>query len=136
VESDGEINQSKCGLAACGKKLLSVLPYIGDDEDENSDADFEVLRQGAKQIIQLIVPVTLCMAVVVIFELSIVLQEQENNEYFVYTPFNENEASSGGQTFLFALINALIVVAIVVVMTVILVCLFKYRCYRVSLYLY
>ena len=32
----------RCGLAACGKKLLSVLPYIGDDEDENSDADFEV----------------------------------------------------------------------------------------------
>ena len=49
----------------------------------------------------------------------------------VYTPFNEDEASSGGQTFLFALLNALIVVTIVVVMTVILVCLFKYRCYRV-----
>ena len=52
----------------------------------------------------------------------------------VYTPFHEDQASSGGQTFLFALINALIVVAIVVVMTVILVCLFKYRCYRVGLY--
>ena len=51
----------------------------------------------------------------------------------VYTPFNEDEASSGGQTFLFALLNALIVVTIVVVMTVILVCLFKYRCYRVRL---
>jgi hypothetical protein len=119
-----------CGLSGCLKKCLSVLPYIGDDEDENSDADFEALRQGAKQIIQLIVPVTLCMAVVVLFELSIVLQESENNEYFVYTPFNEGKASSGGQTFLFALLNALIVVAIVVVMTVVLVLLFKYRCYR------
>lgn len=53
--------------------------------------------------------------------------------YSVYTPFNENEASSGGQTFLFALLNAIIVVAIVVVMTVVLVILFKYRCYRVSI---
>ena len=52
--------------------------------------------------------------------------------YSVYTPFNEDQANSGGQTFLFALLNALIVVAIVVVMTVVLVCLFKYRCYRVS----
>ena len=50
----------------------------------------------------------------------------------VYTPFNEDNASSGGQTFLFALLNALIVVAIVVVMTIVLVCLFKYRCYKVS----
>ena len=24
------------------KKCLSILPYIGDDEDENSEADFEV----------------------------------------------------------------------------------------------
>ena len=49
----------------------------------------------------------------------------------IYTPFQEDDASSGGQTFLFALLNALIVVAIVIVMTVVLVCLFKYRCYRV-----
>lgn len=51
----------------------------------------------------------------------------------IYTPFNENKASGGGLTFLFALGNALIVVAIVVVMTIVLVCLFKYRCYRVCL---
>ena len=51
--------------------------------------------------------------------------------YSIYTPFQEDDASSGGQTFLFALLNALIVVAIVIVMTVVLVCLFKYRCYRV-----
>lgn len=51
--------------------------------------------------------------------------------FSVYTPFNENQASSGGQTFLFALLNALIVLCIVIVMTVVLVLLFKYRCYRV-----
>ncbi len=50
----------------------------------------------------------------------------------IYTPFDENDTSSGGETFLFALLNALIVVAIVIVMTVVLVCLFKYRCYRVG----
>ena len=49
----------------------------------------------------------------------------------IYIPFREDEATSGGQTFLFALVNALVVVAIVVVMTIVLVLLFKYRCYRV-----
>lgn len=51
----------------------------------------------------------------------------------IYTPFNEDNASGGGQTFLFALLNAIIVLAIVVVMTVVLVCLFYHRCYRVRL---
>jgi len=88
------------------------------------------LRYGAKQIVQLIIPVTICMAVVVIFELSVALNAPQNNVYFIYTPLREDQATSGGQTFLFALVNALIVVAIVVVMTIVLVLLFKYRCYR------
>ena len=51
----------------------------------------------------------------------------------LYLPLHENEAKGGGQTFLFALVNALVFVALILVMTVLLVCLFKYRCYKVSL---
>lgn len=46
-------------------------------------------------------------------------------------PFNE-DSNSGGTNFVFGLVNALVFVAIVVVMTIVLVLLFKYRCYRVS----
>ena len=32
----------RCGFAYCAKKCLNLLPYIGDDENENSESDFEV----------------------------------------------------------------------------------------------
>ena len=48
-----------------------------------------------------------------------------------YLPFDESQSSSGIQTFGFALINAAVFITIIVVMTVLLVCLFKYRCYKV-----
>lgn len=49
-----------------------------------------------------------------------------------YTPFNENESSGSGEKLGFALINVIIFLGIVIVMTVVLVILFKYRCYKVS----
>ena len=52
--------------------------------------------------------------------------------YYSYTPFNENESSGSGEKFGFAVINVIIFLGIVIVMTVVLVILFKYRCYKVS----
>ena len=55
--------------------------------------------------------------------------------YFIacrlYIPFDET-SSSGGVNFAFGLINAVVFLVIVIVMTTVLVCLFKYKCYRVS----
>lgn len=50
----------------------------------------------------------------------------------LYIPFDESSDNSGGLNFAFGLVNALVFVVIVVVMTVLLVLCFKYRCYRVS----
>jgi len=48
----------------------------------------------------------------------------------LYLPYSE-DSSSGGINFLFGIVNAIVFVALVLVMTVILVLLFKYRCDKV-----
>ena len=55
-----------------------------------------------------------------------------HSNFRLYLPFDESTSTSGIQTFGFALINAAVFIAIIVVMTVLLVCLFKYRCYKVG----
>ena len=49
----------------------------------------------------------------------------------LYLPYSEN-SSSGGINFLFGVVNAIVFVALVLVMTIVLVLLFKYRCDKVS----
>ena len=51
--------------------------------------------------------------------------------YRLYTPFHEDTGGAGTKAWN-AVVNAIILVSIVLVMTVFLVILFKYRCYKVS----
>ena len=51
--------------------------------------------------------------------------------YSIYTPFDENSTTDPGLIALIALGNVVIVITLVVVMTVVLVCLYKHRCYKV-----
>jgi Ca2+/Na+ antiporter len=48
-----------------------------------------------------------------------------------YSPYHENNSESGGERFGGALLNVIIIIGIIVVMTVFLVVLYKYRCYKV-----
>jgi len=59
-------------------------------------------------------------------------QSANQSVYLVYTPFNEqNENLSTGSPISDALLNMLIVLGLVIVMTCVLVLLYKYRCYKV-----
>lgn len=53
----------------------------------------------------------------------------------VYIPYSEDTSSSSSK-FGEALVNTLVFLAIVVVMTIVLVVLYKYRCYKVQNYVY
>ena len=54
----------------------------------------------------------------------------------IYTPFHEEGPISGAEKFGQAIANTLIVIGVILGMTIFLVMLYKYRCYKVSRFLF
>lgn len=102
-------------------------PRVNGPRHNEADQD-EELKHGAAHVIELFVPVSLCMFVVVL-TLNKIKFYTSTNVYSIYTPFIEDSADPGIKI-LNAFANAGILLSVIVVMTIVLIVLYKYRCYK------
>lgn len=107
----------------------NMPPNDGINSAED-DEEREILKYGAKHVILLFLPVTLCMLVVVLTINSISFYTVKDGVYLIYTPFHETSADTGTKIWN-AIGNSLILLVVVIIMTFLLILLYKNRCYRI-----
>eukprot|EP01137_Pigoraptor_chileana_P032245 Opistho-2@21321 len=101
---------------------------VGEEEAEGMSQDD--IKHGAAQVINLIIPVSICMMFVVATMQSITYYKDGGGQTLYYIAFKENDNQSSGEKFGGAIVNVIIIIGVILAMTCLLVVLYKYRCYK------
>lgn len=106
-------------------------PRQNNQEEQRplSNGHEEILKYGASHVVKLFVPVSLCM-LIVILTIKLTTSYTPGGATWAYTPFAEDK-STNTERILFSLANTLIFMAFVITATIILIVLYKFRCYKV-----
>uniref|UniRef100_A0A1I8AFU8 Presenilin n=1 Tax=Steinernema glaseri TaxID=37863 RepID=A0A1I8AFU8_9BILA len=99
--------------------------------EENDEAEEAELNYGAAHVIKLFVPVSICMALVILSLKTVGFYIQNDGMFLVYAPFTK-KADSNGTLFFQTMGNALILLSVVIVSTILIVILYKRRWSKVS----
>uniref|UniRef100_A0A8D8QNJ5 Presenilin n=1 Tax=Cacopsylla melanoneura TaxID=428564 RepID=A0A8D8QNJ5_9HEMI len=100
-----------------------------DDNNYVTEEVEEELKYGAEHVIKLFIPVSLCMLVVV-YTINTVSYYSVKDMYLPYTPFHETSSDTDVKLWN-AIGNSAILICIVIIMTCVLIALYKYRFYKV-----
>ncbi|CAF0791334.1 unnamed protein product [Adineta steineri] len=103
----------------------------GNPEEQrplNNDHE-EIFKYGASHVVKLFVPVSLCM-LIVILTIKTTSSYTPGGATWAYTPFTEDKPTNT-QKILFSLANTFIFMGFVITATVILILLYKFKCYKI-----
>ncbi|KAI0982961.1 hypothetical protein GJ496_000033 [Pomphorhynchus laevis] len=126
------------------RNLLGRLNRSKNSNNEDRTPDFSVppipltepssttnqQNYDAKHVMLLFVPVSLCMLIALLSSIYIpVFSDRSDGASLIYTPLVES--GSVGNRVIISAVNSLIFIAFVIIATVVLILLYKYRCYKV-----